>query len=88
MNLIAVSNEATYREIITKVIAEPIAVRSRIAAEKHFEIWCNEQKIPYPNSRAMFEKIGDYVPLEPIARWQNVTVRQVLDKIFERKNWN
>ena len=81
-DLYAVEHEATYRELITKVIAEPIAVRAKIAAEKHFELWCESQNIPYPNSREAFEKIGSYVPLEPIARWQNVTLKQVLDTKF------
>ena len=77
------SYEATYREMIAKTIALPAMMRARRAYEEHADRWAKINKSPYPSTREEMEQnINTVPPLEPYAKWQNVTVRMVLDTIF------
>lgn len=78
-DLYAVGNIATYRELIAKAVAEPIAQRCKRAQEEHYKRWCLMNDITYPNTRKELSDEKLMPPLLPYARWQNVTVRQILD---------
>ncbi len=53
----ATGNEAMYREIIAKAVAEPLAQRCKAALELHFRTWCRNNKIPYPISDAKLQRM-------------------------------
>lgn len=57
MDLYAVGNIATYKELIAKIVAEPMAQRCREAFEAHFHRWCILNNIPYPISDADLKSI-------------------------------
>lgn len=86
-DLIATGNEATYRELIAKAVAEPISLRCRRAQEEHYRCWCKYNNLPYPMTK---EELADTELVPPIsiyAGWQNVTVNQILNEIENNKNW-
>lgn len=86
-DLYATGNEATYRELIAKAVAEPVAQRCKRAQEEHFKRWCIMNKQPYPSTREELIKKDLMPPLEPYARWQNVTVGQILDEMEKGGDW-
>lgn len=47
-DLIASMYEATYKELIAKVVAEPISHLCREAVNLHFKRWCRDKGIEYP----------------------------------------
>lgn len=47
-DIIATGHEATYRELIAKLVAEPIHQRCKMAITAHFERWCKKHKYKYP----------------------------------------
>ena len=55
-DLYATGHEATYRELIAKAVAEPLAQRCKRAQEEHFKRWCMMNSIPYPSTREELEK--------------------------------
>ena len=71
--------EATYRELLAKAVAEPIANRCRIVLNEHRRLWQEAIDESYPSSREVLERD---VPLMNLAEWQEVTVKQVLDMLF------
>lgn len=87
-DLYATGHEATYRELIAKAVAEPVAQRCKRAQEEHFKRWCIMNSQPYPSTRAELIKKDLMPPLEPYARWQNVTVGQILDEMEKGGDWN
>ena len=44
----ATGHEATYREILQKAMAEPLAHRCKYAIQLHFRSWCRAHGIDYP----------------------------------------
>lgn len=78
-DLIAFEHEATYRELIAKTVAEPIAQRCRRAQEEHYRRWCIMNNTPYPSTKKELTDKDLMPPLQPYAAWQNVTVSQILD---------
>lgn len=40
--------EATYKQLIKKVVAEPMLQRCKMAFANHFRFWCNEHNLPFP----------------------------------------
>lgn len=56
-DLVAIGNEATYKELIAKLVAEPKVQRCRVAFERFFKRWCKEHGIPYPISKSELEEI-------------------------------
>lgn len=76
--------EATYRELIAKVVATSYMIRAKRAREEHEKRWKALNAEPYPSTRqSMKENIDTIPPLEPYAKWQNVTIRQILDTQFK-----
>lgn len=53
----ATGHEATYREILAKALAEPMAHRCKYALEIHFRSWCFAKGIPYPISNDELKKL-------------------------------
>lgn len=47
-----VSSQATYREMIAKVVAEPMAQRCKEAFTEHMKRWCRQNNIKFPVSDA------------------------------------
>lgn len=75
-DLIATGHEATYRELIAKTIAEPIAMRGRQAWERWKEQGGDDSVM---TREAILGQIPpEFVPLEPFCRLKNLTVNQVL----------
>ena len=56
-DLYATDNEATYRELIAKTVAEPMTQRCEEAFEAHFRRWCKNNSIPYPISDSELKKV-------------------------------
>lgn len=44
----ATGHEATYREILAKAMAEPLAHRCKYAIQIHFASWCRKHGVDYP----------------------------------------
>ena len=77
------SYEATYKELIAKVIATSYMIRAKRAREAHETRWRKINSEPYPRTQTDMKKNLDTVPpLLPYAKWQNVTVRQILETQF------
>lgn len=92
-DLIATSHQAKYREMLSKIVAEPVVERCRVAYKEFYRIW-EKYIIPtgkkYPQSRSEVQ-INDSFGLKHFADWKKVTVEQVLDameedKVFEKFN--
>ena len=58
-DLIAVGNEASYKELIAKLVAEPKVQSARLAFEGYFRRWCIYNGIPYPTNHTEFMKYLD-----------------------------
>lgn len=77
------SYEATYKELIAKIVATSYMIRAKRAREAHEARWKKINSEPYPQTQTDMKKNLDTVPpLLPYARWQNVTVRQILETQF------
>lgn len=48
--LTATGHMATYKELLAKAVAEPMAQRCKYALEFHFRSWCENNHVPYPIS--------------------------------------
>lgn len=59
--LVATGHEATYREILAKAMAEPLAHRCKYAIQLHFCSWCRNHGVEYPISP---EKLSELYGLE------------------------
>ena len=59
--LVATGHEATYREILSKAMAEPLAHRCKYAIQLHFRTWCRNHGVEYPISA---EKLSELYGLE------------------------
>lgn len=57
-DIIATGHEATYRELIAKMVAEPMHQRCKMALELHFRKWCMVHDVPYPITIEKMEKIS------------------------------
>lgn len=53
----ATGHEATYREILTKAMAEPLSHRCKYAFQIHFYSWCHAHNVPYPISDAELSEL-------------------------------
>ena len=78
-DLIATGHEASYRQLIAKVVAEPISMRCRQA-------WARWKEQGGDDSIMTREAIlaqlpPEFVPLEPYCRLKNVTINQVLKEM-------
>lgn len=60
-DLIATGHEATYREILAKAMAEPLAHRCKYAVQLHFCSWCRNHGVEYPISA---EKLSELYGLD------------------------
>lgn len=82
-DLIAIGNEATYRELIAKTVAEPISMRCRQAWARWKEYGGNDQPFfrEYIEARGLTgtDREGKDMPLWPFCEEKNVTVNMVLD---------
>ena len=77
------SYEATYKELIAKIVATSYMIRAKRAREAHEARWKKINSEPYPQTQTDMKKNLDTVPpLLPYAKWQNVTVRQILETQF------
>ena len=57
--LTATGHEATYREILSKAMAEPLAHRCKYAIQLHFHSWCRNHGVEYPiGSKQLSELYG------------------------------
>lgn len=82
-DLIAIGNEATYRELIAKTVAEPISIRCRQAWKR----WKEDGGVDQPFFREYIiargskemDRYNKDVPLEPYCRLKDVTINKVLD---------
>lgn len=82
-DLIAIGNEATYRELIAKTVAEPISMRCRQAWARWKEYGGNDQPFfrEYIEARGLMgtNREGKDMPLWPFCKEKNVTVNMVLN---------
>ena len=83
-DLIATAHEAEYRELIRKAVAEQILQRVKRAYEEHYKRWVALNGLPYPASAEDLLDKKLCPPLAPYARWQQVTVEQVLDLMLKK----
>lgn len=75
--------EATYRELLAKVVATSYMIRAKRAREAHEERWKKINPNSYPQTQTDMKNNLDTVPpLLPYAKWQNVTIRQILETQF------
>ncbi len=82
-DLIATKHDATYRELLAKVVGEPLAQRAKRAQETHYKMWCRQNMLPYPATREQLENMQDVIPrLTSFAAQANVTVKQFLDAVY------
>ena len=51
---------ALYREMMAKVVGEPMQMRCKEAFEAHFHLWCDANGIPYPISQHDLKAIWGY----------------------------
>lgn len=58
-DIIATGNEATYRELIAKLVAEPMHQRCKMALELHFRKWCIANGLPYPITNDEMQRISE-----------------------------
>lgn len=78
-DLITAGHMATYRELIAKTVAEPIAMRCRQAWARWKEQGGDDSVM---TRDAILSKVPPkFVPLEPFCRLKNVTVNQVLKEM-------
>ncbi len=49
-DFISTGFEATYKQLIKKVVAEPMLQRCKMAFANHFRFWCHENNLPFPIS--------------------------------------
>ncbi len=47
-DLVGTGYEASYKQLIKKIVAEPIIQRCKMAFANHFRYWCNEHNVPFP----------------------------------------
>ena len=59
LDVIATGNMATYRELIAKVVAEPITRRCMSVVELHLKRWCMSNNIEYPINMKDLDKVMD-----------------------------
>lgn len=82
-DFIATGHYASYRELLAKLIAEPVVERAKRVQELHRREWCEINNIPYPITRKEIVKHKNTPPaLTEILSWQNITIRQYLDSIL------
>ena len=82
-DFVATGHYASYRELLAKLLAEPVIERAKRVQEEHRKLWCKINNIPYPMTRAAMLKHQNTPPaLTKILPWQNITIRQYLDAIF------
>ena len=76
--------EASYREMLAKLIALPMFMRERRAGEAHKRRFEKRNGRPYFKSREEAEANMDTMKpsIEPYAKWQNVQIRNILDAMF------
>lgn len=53
----ATGHEATYREILAKAMAEPLAHRCKYAIQMHFKSWCIAHDVDYPISSSKLTEL-------------------------------
>ena len=56
-DIIFTAYTATYREMIAKLVAEPMQMRCKEAFEAHFKRWCKMNKVEYPISNKKLKEI-------------------------------
>lgn len=57
-DIIATAHEAEYRELIAKLVAEPISHRCKQVIELHFKKWCYSNNLNYPITNEEIEKLN------------------------------
>ncbi len=70
-DVIVTGNEATYKELIAKAVAEPMLQRCMEAFEAHFRRWCINNNIPYPISDSDLESLYNLSKDDFVAYFKN-----------------
>lgn len=78
-DLYATGNEASYRELIAKTVAEPMTQRCEEAFEAHFRRWCRNNNIEYPVSDNDLEKLYGRSKKEFVEYFKEVVSSNGLD---------
>lgn len=78
-DLIATDHEAKYRELIAKVVAEPISMRCRQAWQRWIEKGGDPSSMD--KNQIMNQKDPDYVPLTPFCKLKHVSIEAVLQEM-------
>ena len=79
MDLIAVGNMATYKELIAKIVAEPMAQRCKEAFEAHFRRWCIQNEVEYPITDKQLRELYDMDKVDFIKYFQRVIKKNHLN---------
>ena len=58
-DLIPTGHAASYRELIRKLVAEPVAQRCKQVAELHFKKWCVVNGLDYPITNEQLAELND-----------------------------
>lgn len=72
-------NQATYKELIAKAVAEPMVQRCMQAFEAHFHRWCKSNDIPYPVPDYKLESLYNLSKEDFVAYFRNLIENEGID---------
>ena len=59
-DFISTGYEATYKQLIKKVVAAPMLQRCKMAFASHFRFWCREHNLPFPITDKELREVYGY----------------------------
>ena len=59
-DFISTGYEATYKQLIKKVVAAPMLQRCKMAFANHFRFWCREHNLPFPITDKELREVYGY----------------------------
>ena len=86
-DLIATGNEATYKELIAKVVSETTLQKCKRVMVEHYTSWSAFSSNPYPKTKKELCSTKLELPLDNFTKWQHVTMKQITDNILADKDW-
>ena len=59
-DFLTIGYEASYKQLIKKVVATPMLQKCKMAFASHFRFWCNENNIPFPITDKELREVYGY----------------------------
>lgn len=59
-DFVSTGYEATYKQLIKKIVAAPMLQRCKMAFASHFRYWCNEHDLPFPITDKELREVYGY----------------------------